>query len=90
MARKRKCGGVGADCSAKYKFFHPSAPIRENMGEAALNRECFNGVLSLDNVIMFLVVSLALNVMSMNVLILTSLASPSKLPNIMYVLNKKG
>ncbi len=87
MVRKRTLGGVGAVCSAKCKFFHPSAPIREKMGEAALNRECFNGVLSLDNVIMFLVVSLALNVMSMNVLILTSLAEPSKLSNIMCMSN---
>ncbi len=41
------------------------------------------------NVIVFLVVALALNVMDTNVLILTSQESPSKLPNIMCVSNKK-
>ncbi len=44
MARKRKRGGVGAVCSAKFKFFHPSAPLRDKMGEAVVNRERFNGL----------------------------------------------
>ncbi len=44
MARKRKYECVGAVCSAKFKFFHPSAPLRDKMGEATSNREHFNGV----------------------------------------------
>ncbi len=67
----------------------PSAPLQEKMGEATINRDHFNESLSMEGVIVFLVIYLALYEMGMNALILTSLASPSKLPNIMIELNKK-
>ncbi len=44
MAGKKKRGSVGVVCSVKLKFFHPSAPLREKMGKATIDRECFNGV----------------------------------------------
>ncbi len=44
IAGKRKLGGHGAICSAKFKFFHPSAPLMKKTGNAAMNKVCLNGV----------------------------------------------
>ncbi len=42
MAIKRKFGGIGAKGSAKMKFFHPSAHLREKYGKGHVNQERFN------------------------------------------------
>ena len=45
MAGKRKFGGIGAKGSAKMKFFHPSAPLREKYGKGHVKRERFNDLI---------------------------------------------